>query len=43
MLQRDEGELLHTWVEYQTAIFDYRCLHILDHGSSCPKTIHYPK
>ena len=42
-LQREEGELQHTWVEYHAAIFDYRYLHILDHGSSCPKTNHYPK
>jgi len=38
MMQKDEGELLHSWVKYHADIVGYANLCIIDHGSTCPRT-----
>lgn len=38
-MQKDEGDLLKTWVEYHAKLFGYRGIHIVDNGSTDPTTL----
>jgi membrane protease YdiL (CAAX protease family) len=39
MMQKDEGQLLQAWVTYHAAIVGHVNLCIIDHGSTCPRTL----